>query len=174
MQTRDEEFGEVALTQTVNLLRFARRLTSDPSSAEDLVQETLMRAWRAFDQFRGGTNARAWLFRIMLNVFYGQGRKGHLTLVPLGDLDGPTVDGRNQNLEVSDALARLPADQRAVLLLGVVEGFTCREMSDMLAIPMGTVMSRLSRARGAMRRQLGVAENEAGAKVEAYSQRESS
>ena len=174
MQNREDEFGEVALTQTVHLLRFARRLCSDPSAAEDLVQETLMRAWRAFDQFRGGTNARAWLFRIMLNVFYGQARKGHLALVPLGDFDGPTMDGRNQNLEINDALARLPADQRAVLLLGVVEGFTCREMSDMLAIPMGTVMSRLSRARSAMRRQLGIAETEPRTKVEAYSQKESS
>ena len=65
----------MAMPQARNLLRFARRLTSDPAAAEDLVQETLMRAWRGFDQFRGGTNARAWLFRILLNTFYGQGRQ---------------------------------------------------------------------------------------------------
>ncbi len=115
-----------------------------------------MRAWRAFEQFRGGTNARAWLFCIMLNTFYGQGRKGHLTLVPLGDTDRPTGSGTSERLEINEALAKLPQEQRAVLLLGVVEGFTCQEMSEMLGIPMGTVMSRMSRARQAMRRQLGV------------------
>lgn len=157
MNTREHEFGEVALPQSRNLLRFARRLTSDPAAAEDLVQETLMRAWRGFDQFRGGTNARAWLFRILLNTFYGQGRKGRLTLVPLGEIDAASSSGGAAALEVNQALAKLPLDQRTVLMLGVVEGFTCREMSEMLHIPIGTVMSRMSRARQAMRVQLGIA-----------------
>lgn len=147
----------MALPQTRNLLRFARRLTSDQAAAEDLVQETLMRAWRGFDQFRGGTNARAWLFRILLNTFYGQGRKGRLTLVPLGETDRAGVEGGVAALEVNQALAKLPVDQRTVLMLGVVEGFTCREMSEMLHIPIGTVMSRMSRARQTMRSQLGIA-----------------
>jgi RNA polymerase sigma-70 factor (ECF subfamily) len=151
---REQEFGDVALPHARNLLRFARRLTSDPAAAEDLVQETLMRAWRGFAQFRGGTNARAWLFRIMLNTFYGQGRKGRLTLVPLGETDRAGVNGNGVAIEVTDALAKLSTDQRAVLMLGVVEGFTCREISEMLHIPMGTVMSRMSRARLAMRLQL--------------------
>lgn len=115
-----------------------------------------MRAWRGFDQFRGGTNARAWLFRILLNNFYGQARKGRLTLVPLGETDKAGAINSAATLEVTEALAKLPEDQRAVLMLGVVEGFTCREMADMLDIPMGTVMSRLSRARQAMRTQLGI------------------
>ena len=131
------------MPQARNLLRFARRLTSDPTAAEDLVQETLMRAWRGFDQFRGGTNARAWLFRILLNTFYGQGRKGRLTVVPLGDTDRPGPVGYHNAFEITDALARLPVDQRTVLMLGAVEGFTCREISEMLHIPMGTVMSRM-------------------------------
>jgi RNA polymerase sigma-70 factor (ECF subfamily) len=156
LNSREQEFGEVALPQTRNLLRFARRLTSDSAAAEDLVQETMMRAWRGFDQFRGGTNARAWLFRILLNTFYGQGRKGHLTLVPLGDTDRAGSHGGNSSFEITDALAKLPVDQRTVLMLGAVEGFTCREMAEMLHIPMGTVMSRLSRARQAMRVQLEV------------------
>jgi RNA polymerase sigma-70 factor (ECF subfamily) len=156
LNSREQEFGEVALPQTRNLLRFARRLTSDSAAAEDLVQETLMRAWRGFDQFRGGSNARAWLFRILLNTFYGQGRKGHLTLVPLGDTDHAASYGGGSSFEITDALARLPVDQRTVLMLGAVEGFTCREMAEMLHIPMGTVMSRLSRARQAMRSQLEV------------------
>lgn len=154
LNSREQEFGEVALPQARNLLRFARRLTSDAGAAEDLVQETLMRAWRGFDQFRGGTNARAWLFRILLNTFYGQGRKGRLTLVPLGETDRAGSNGNHVAFEITDALEKLPVDQRTVLMLGAVEGFTCREISEMLRIPMGTVMSRLSRARQAMRLQL--------------------
>ena len=152
---REQEFGEVALPHTRSLLRFARRLTSDSAAAEDLVQETLMRAWRGFGQFRGGANARAWLFRILLNTFYGQGRKGRLTLVPLGETDRAGSSMSSATVEVTDALAKLSPDQRAVLMLGAVEGFTCREISDMLHIPIGTVMSRMSRARQAMRLQLG-------------------
>jgi len=171
LNSREQEFGEVAMPQARNLLRFARRLTSDPTAAEDLVQETLMRAWRGFDQFRGGTNARAWLFRILLNTFYGQGRKKRLTVVPLGDTDRAGPVGNHIAFEITDALAKLPADQRTVLLLGSVEGFTCREISEMLQIPMGTVMSRMSRARQAMRLQLDLASKDDGPKV--YSQWES-
>ena len=170
MNSREQEFGEVALPQSRNLLRFARRLTADPAAAEDLVQETLMRAWRGFDQFRGGTNARAWLFRILLNTFYGQGRKGRLILVPLGETDRAGLNGNNTSFEVIDALAKLSADQRTVLMLGAVEGFTCREISEMLHIPMGTVMSRLSRARQAMRSHLEIALPDSGHKI--YSRRE--
>jgi RNA polymerase sigma-70 factor (ECF subfamily) len=169
LTSREQEFGEVALPQARNLLRFARRLTSDAAAAEDLVQETLMRAWRGFDQFRGGTNARAWLFRILLNTFYGQGRKGRLTLVPLGELDRAGSHGDSATFEITDALAKLPVDQRTVLMLGAVEGFTCREMSEMLHIPMGTVMSRLSRARQAMRSQLDTTVKQ----TRAYSHKES-
>jgi RNA polymerase sigma-70 factor (ECF subfamily) len=171
VNSREQEFGEVAMPQARNLLRFARRLTSDSSAAEDLVQETLMRAWRGFDQFRGGTNARAWLFRILLNTFYGQGRKGRLTVVPLGDTDRAGANGNHVAFEITDALAKLPVEQRAVLMLGAIEGFTCREISEMLHIPMGTVMSRMSRARQAMRLQLDLTVKDDGQKV--YSQWES-
>lgn len=172
LTSREQEFGEVAMPQARNLLRFARRLTSDPAAAEDLVQETLMRAWRAFDQFRGGTNARAWLFRILLNTFYGQGRKGRLTLVPLGDTDRAGPGGAHVTFEITDALAKLPVDQRTVLMLGAVEGFTCREISEMLHIPMGTVMSRMSRARQAMRLQLDLASKGEEPAGRIYSQKE--
>ena len=80
-------FESEALPHVDRLFRLAMWFERNRSEAEDLVQETLMRAWRGFDQFRGGTNARAWLFRILLNTFYGQGRKGRLTVVPLGDVD---------------------------------------------------------------------------------------
>jgi RNA polymerase sigma-70 factor, ECF subfamily len=154
LNSREQEFAEVALPETRNLLRFARRLTSDAWAAEDLVQETMMRAWRGFNQFRGGTNARAWLFRILLNTFYGQGRKGRLIVVPLAESERVGAGGDSAALEVNQALAKLPEEQRAVLMLGVVEGFTCREISEMLKVPIGTVMSRMSRGRQAMRTQL--------------------
>ena len=173
MNSREQEFGEVILVQSGSLLRFARRLTADPAAAEDLVQEALMRAWRGFDQFRGGTNARAWLFRILLNTFYGQGRKGRLTLVPLDETDKAGAFGSNASFEITDALAKLPVDQRTVLMLGAVEGFTCREMSEMLQIPMGTVMSRLSRARQAMRSYLEPALKEPASSQSIYSHKES-
>ena len=150
----------MALPHSRNLLRFARRLTSDAAAAEDLVQETLMRAWRGFDQFRGGTNARAWLFRILFNAFYAEGRK--LRRVP--DLIPLTAHVRvysaggsspsDNAIEISRALDSLQFDHRTVLMLGVVEGFTGTEIAEILSVPVGTVMSRLSRARQAMRAKL--------------------
>jgi RNA polymerase sigma-70 factor (ECF subfamily) len=174
LTTREQEFGEIALPQAPGLLRFARRLTADPAAAEDLVQETLMRAWRSFDQFHGGTNVRAWLFRILLNTFYGQGRKRRLTLVPLEETDKAAAAGSEAVFDVAGALAKLPVEQRTVLMLGAVEGFTCREMSEMLHIPMGTVMSRLSRARQAMRSHLEPATRAGAGTQRAYSQKGSS
>src|SRR5580698_2176273 len=115
-----------------SLLRVARRLTSNSSAAEDLVQDCLLLAWKNFHQFQTGTNARAWLFRILFNAFYAEGRK--LRKVP--DLVPLTADARatspslDEAMEVSRALNDLPIDHRTVLLLGVVEGFTCGEMAE--------------------------------------------
>ena len=145
------------MPEAPRLLRFARRLTGEMHAADDLVQETLLRAWRNFRLFQKGTSARAWCYRIMLNSFYGQGRKDRArpATVPLEDrvLIGATSPGI-ENLEISQALDALPAEHRTVLLLGIVEGFTCREVSEILAVPIGTVMSRLSRARQSMREKL--------------------
>jgi RNA polymerase sigma-70 factor (ECF subfamily) len=162
LNQREQEFEVTVLCHSQSLLRVARRRTSPPSQiqkgsgAEDLVQDCLLLAWRNFHQFERGTNARAWLFRILFNVFYGQGRKSRRmpemvslnaqvrTLPPLLDRD----------MDLSRTLDMLPVEQRAVLLLAVVEGFTCNEIASILAIPVGTVMSRLSRARQAMRTKL--------------------
>jgi RNA polymerase sigma-70 factor (ECF subfamily) len=139
-----------------SLLRVARRLTSDSSRAEDLVQECLLLAWRGFHQLREGTNARAWLFRILFNAFYAQGRKsrGVPDIVSLTADVGIVAPAIDEALEVSRALAELQLDHRTVLLLAVVEGFTSTEIAEILGIPVGTVMSRLSRARQAMRMRL--------------------
>ena len=143
----------------------ARRLTSDSVAAEDLVQETYLRAWRSFDQFQPGTNIRAWLFRILFNAFYAQGRQISAAPVVVS-LDAPGVDpgpARSPGLSLADAaevaaaLDSLSVDHRTVILLAVVEGFTCRELADILSLPIGTVMSRLSRGRQAMRQRLAAA-----------------
>lgn len=147
------------MCHSCSLLRVARRLTSDSSAAEDLVQDCLLLAWKSFHQFQPGTNVRAWLFRILFNAFYAAGRRSRRT----PDLIALTSDVRtvspdlDQAMEVSQALDSLRLDHRTVLLLGVVEGFTCAEISDILAVPIGTVMSRLSRARHALRARLTAA-----------------
>ncbi|HET9399760.1 MAG TPA: sigma-70 family RNA polymerase sigma factor [Candidatus Acidoferrales bacterium] len=140
----------------------ARRLCADGSTAEDLVQETLLLAWRGFDQFQTGTNIRAWLFKIMFNAFYARGRKLRSMPAPL-ELDAPDVTielpvpattSPVDRLAVNRAMAGLSDEHRSVLLLAVVEGLTCQETAEVLRVPIGTVMSRLSRARGALREKL--------------------
>jgi RNA polymerase sigma-70 factor (ECF subfamily) len=153
------------MPHTRSLLRVARRITANTAAAEDLVQETMLLAWRAFDQFLPDSNASAWLFRIMFNAHYSAGRKMQAAPVTVGLADGDQVSslaGLSSSvansmidaMDVSHALAELAEEHRTVLLLGVVEGFTCREIADVLSLPIGTVMSRLSRARQALRTRL--------------------
>jgi RNA polymerase sigma-70 factor, ECF subfamily len=160
--TRQDEFEQIAMPHSKSLLRVARRLASDSAIAEDLVQETLFRAWRSFNQFQTGTNMRAWLFRILFNAFYAQGRQ--ISAAPiLVSLDAPGCGKEPQcpsgismadAAEVTSALSELSVEHRTVLVLAVVEGFTCREMAEVLSLPIGTVMSRLSRGRQALRQRL--------------------
>jgi RNA polymerase sigma-70 factor (ECF subfamily) len=157
LKSQQHEFELIAMPEAARLLRFARRLTGDSSAAEDLAQETLLKAWRSFDQFQRGTSARAWMFQILVNTFYGQGRKIRASpaMVPLEVQIRAGANSRTiERLEMEEALDALDVDHRTVLLLGVVEGFTCREMAEILSVPMGTVMSRLSRARLALREKL--------------------
>jgi RNA polymerase sigma-70 factor, ECF subfamily len=156
MGRSEGEFERVAMPHARGLLRFALRLTRDASSAEDLVQETLLLAWRGFGQFQAGTNVRAWLFRILINAFHADGRKARSARAALEFTSEirATAPSSVEFLEVTQALDRLGIDQRTVLLLAVVEGFTCREIAEILAAPIGTVMSRLSRARETMREML--------------------
>lgn len=139
------------------LRRYARALTGDRTRADDLVQDTLERALIKFHLWQPGSNLRAWLFTIMHNIFINQ-----LRAQPAGMTDGlddeaaPMAVRPTQSdwLEVRDlqaALLRLPDEQREVLLLVGLEQMTYEETSGVLGIPMGTVMSRLSRARGRLR-----------------------
>ena len=139
------------------LRRYARALLGERHAADDLVQDTLERAWNKFHLWRPGSDLRAWLFAIMHNVFVNQVRSKRSdiekTMVEL-----PVVAVRatqSDSLEVADverALRALPEEQREVLVLVAIEEMTYDEVSRTLAIPIGTVMSRLSRARERMRR----------------------
>ncbi len=139
------------------LLRVARRLTLDPASAEDLAQETMLLAWRGFHGFQTGTNARAWLFRILFNALHAAARKPPAVASGVSGVHGKTQEA----LEIAEALDALPIEQRTVLLMCVVEGFTCREVAGILDLPIGTVMSRLSRARQELRKSLAPMAKEA-------------
>lgn len=144
------------MPHTRSLLRVARRLTSERDAAEDLVQETMLAAWRGFHQFRSGTNARAWLFRILINAVHGRGRKLRATpaMSPIVEHDFPMEAAGSAPAEVAQAFEELSPEQKEVLLLGLVEGFTGQEIAGILSIPIGTVMSRMSRGREVLRQAL--------------------
>jgi RNA polymerase sigma-70 factor (ECF subfamily) len=142
------------------LRRYARALVGDRYVADDLVQDTLERAWNKFYLWRQGSDLRAWLFTIMHNVFVNQVRRRRYEIEqPMEEL--PVVSVRatqSEQLELQDvdrALRKLSDEQREVVLLVAVEQLSYDEASRALDIPIGTVMSRLSRARERMRQLLG-------------------
>jgi RNA polymerase sigma factor (sigma-70 family) len=137
------------------LRRYARALVGDRASADDLVQDTLERAWAKLHLYRSGTDLRAWLFTLMHNVHVNKVRATRVTDTLDDEL--PELAQRASQgdaLLVRDldrAIARLPAEQRAVLLLVTLEEMSYEEVARALGIPIGTVMSRLSRAREKLR-----------------------
>jgi len=155
-------FEELALPLFDQLYNFARWLTQDTAEAEDLVQETYAKALRGFPSFQAGTNFRAWMYRILRNSFLSS-RTGLKTTVAFDEEDSDTVPSApgstpesilisNADREiVRQALEELPMHFREILLLCEVEEMSYREISDALTIPAGTVMSRLFRARKALR-----------------------
>lgn len=140
------------------LRRYARALTGDVNRADDLVQDTLERAWAKLDLWQPGSDLRAWLFTLMHNLFVNQTRIRRPQETVMEDaLDEPVSGGQMEALAARDihaALARLPAEQREVLLLVGLEQFGYAEAAQVLGVPVGTVMSRLSRARERMRQML--------------------
>ena len=145
------------------LRRYARVLTGDATRADDLVQEALARAWEKRRLWAAGTDLRAWLFTVMHNVFVnqralarreklhvsldGDGEAGEAWQIPVR----PTQYARVELMELMQHVGRLPIEQREVLLLAVVEELRYEEIAAVLGIPVGTVMSRLSRAREKLR-----------------------
>jgi RNA polymerase sigma-70 factor, ECF subfamily len=159
-----ESFEELAMPLFERLYNFAHWLTQDRQEAEDLVQETYVKALKGFRSFQPGTNFRAWIYQILRNTFLTSrtGLKSNAS-VPL-DVEGdqenlPAVEEtpesillqRSDRELVQEALSRLPVPHREVLLLCEFEEMSYQEISTTLAIPMGTVMSRLARARRALR-----------------------
>jgi RNA polymerase sigma-70 factor (ECF subfamily) len=159
-ELRERAFEHEAMPHTASLLRAATSITRDSAVAEDLVQETLLRAWRFFHRFDQGTNCKAWLFRIMLNLSTRVREKRSAESISSVPLDETHADQAStggdylQQLVIRRAFEALPQDQRSVLHLAIVDGFTCKEIAELLSLPMGTVMSRLSRGRVSLRDQL--------------------
>jgi RNA polymerase sigma-70 factor (ECF subfamily) len=137
------------------LRRYARALTGDRARADDLVQDTLERALAKLHLWRPGSDLRAWLFTVMHNVHVNQRRaQGDHVMVDAETVEIPVRPTQTDAIELrdlSEMLARLPEAQREVLLLVALEGMAYEEVARTLGIPIGTVMSRLSRARERLR-----------------------
>ena len=153
----------------------ALRMTRNPADAEDLLQETMLRAYRAFDRFEPGTNLKAWLFRILTNAYINTYRKRQreplkVSADELGDFDlyqqlkdrdsefgrsaeSHVLDGLLDS-DIVDALDELPEQFRLAVLLSDLEGFSYAEIAEIMDVPMGTVMSRLHRGRKALQQRL--------------------
>jgi RNA polymerase sigma-70 factor (ECF subfamily) len=170
----DPSFEREVVAHLDALYALALRMTRSPSEGEDLVQDTVLKAIRARDQFEPGTNMRAWLLRILTNAFINRYRRSGLERTVLEGPDAdPLADGwissatleamrdpESQALrpvleaEIRDALDALPADFRLVVLLSDVEELSYKEIADIVGCPIGTVMSRLHRGRRMLKADL--------------------
>ncbi len=169
-----DAFAEEATSHIPALYGVACRLTRNPTEAEDLVQDSLVKAMRARDQFQADTNLKAWLFRILTNTFINKYRRGGLEKAIFDGPDAdPLVDGwvsastmrqlRDPESaallpivegEVRNALDALPPEFRLAVVLSDVEEFSYEEIADIMGCPIGTVMSRLHRGRKLLQRAL--------------------
>ena len=169
-------FAEQAMPFMDQLYSHAMRMTRNAADAEDLVQETYLKGYRAFDSFKEGTNLRAWLFRILTNSYINNYRKKQRRPdePALGDVEDlymyrrlggaeTSTLGRSAEdelldtlteSEVKDAIEALPEQYRDAVLLADVEGFAYKEIAEILDVPIGTVMSRLHRGRKRLQDQL--------------------
>lgn len=144
------------LAELPRLRRYARAMIGDRAAADDLVQDTLERAWSRIAQWRPGSDLRAWLFGIMHNLRVDQLRRSGLATSSLDDeaVDVPIRPTQSDRLEVMDlesAIRQLPEEQRQILLLVALEEMSYADIAALLGIPVGTVMSRLSRGRERLR-----------------------
>ena len=154
-----EDFDREAWPHFREIARAALRLTRRPAEAEDLASEVYLQAWKSFARFERGTNCRAWLYKILWNVNLQRNRKkvpftlgaeGEEKLAETLAAEEPTPT-EIKDEEVAAALDAISAGHRQILLLSDVEEFTYKEIAAILRVPIGTVMSRLSRARAALR-----------------------
>jgi len=173
MSDRRARFEQDVVPFMGQLYPAALRMTKNASDAEDLVQETIAKAYAGFHQFRPGTNLRAWLYRILANTFINTYRKRRREpAAALGtDFSDGWPDGgdprggappaaeaealdRLSDSEILGALRDLPEDFRMAIYLADIEGYPYREVAEMMGTPIGTVMSRLHRGRGRLREKL--------------------
>lgn len=166
MPTRPADPRDELVRYLPALRAFAISLTRNPATADDLVQDAIVKAWTNFDKFTGGTNLRAWLFTILRNTFYSSLRKHRLEVA---DPDGiyaqilvvkPDHDGRLAYRDFERAFDQLSPEHREVLILVGASGFSYEETSGMLGVAVGTVKSRASRARKLLSELMGLAEGE--------------
>ena len=162
------EFARLLEAQLPRLRRYARALTRDPSRADDLVQDTLVRALDKQHLYQDGTNLRAWLFTLMHNQHVNNARRNvredntldvDTVAAHLVAVTDPTAS--RQLRELDEAIGKLAMEQRQVILLIGLEGMSYEEAAAILDVPIGTVRSRLSRGREALRRLMGMEEDEA-------------
>ncbi len=171
-QSKDKTFEDEMIPHMAALYNHALRMTNDPDDAKDLVQEVYMRAYRFFDKYKQGTNAKAWLFRIMKNTYINNYRKESREPDKV-DYDGikdfyasikgayadandlqDKIFGHLFEDEVASALQNLPEDFRTVVILCDIEGYNYEDIADFVEIPVGTVRSRLHRGRMKLRSML--------------------
>jgi len=185
MNTKSDKrlaFEKEVLSNLDSMYRYALHLTRNSDDAGDLVQETCLRSLNAADRFKHGTNARAWLFAIMRNIFFNQRRARSSGEIPSDWTD--EIESGDQRFtgsvwpqpfelflqgimheDIEKAMENLNYDFRSVVMLCDVEGFSYAEAAEMLEIPVGTVRSRLHRARNALQKMLSEWFNEG---LEAY------
>lgn len=159
---RAEDFEAAALPHLNDLFRTALRVVGDRTEAEDLVQEAYLQAWKSFHRFTPGTNCRAWLYKILFNVIHHHRRKwfnskiakesGEMLEATLAY--EPPVPEDLSDEDVLAAFERIPRSYREVVVLADVQELSYKEIAEALAIPVGTVMSRLSRGRKLLRAEL--------------------
>lgn len=143
---------ERIVAHIAGLRRYARLLTRDSHRADDLVQDTLLRACAKWTLWRPDSDLRAWLFTIMHNLFINQLRAAPPHSLPLdSSMEASHTEDASIGIDLDRALARLPDDQREVLLMVTVEDFSYAEVARATGVPIGTVMSRLSRGRRRLR-----------------------
>ncbi|MCC5943227.1 MAG: sigma-70 family RNA polymerase sigma factor [Balneolaceae bacterium] len=169
---KQQDFNDEIIPHLDALYNFGLRLTSDPNDAEDLVQDTIVKAYRFFSSYEKGTNAKAWLFRILKNSYINNYRKKskkphEVDYDEVATFYETIRDERTETSDLEDkmfrelidddlsnALDSIPEDFRTVVLLCDVEDFTYEEIANMLDVPIGTIRSRLHRGRNLLKAQL--------------------
>jgi RNA polymerase sigma-70 factor (ECF subfamily) len=170
------QFADQAMQYMSALYAAALRMTRNPADAEDLVQETYLRAYRGFEGFREGTNLKAWLYKILTNTFINQYRAkkrrpeqvdlddtedfylfrrlGGLEAVDAASTPETEILDQIPDAEVKEALESIPEQFRMAVILADIEGFSYKEIAEILDVPIGTVMSRIHRGRRALQKRL--------------------